>query len=85
MEYRREHFVSDDGSLRLTIDYDLCFYDQTGKQFVSTSFAHRARDFLVLEGKTPVGREHELKELLYRWHYVHRAVRNTFTVARCWD
>ncbi len=65
VEYRREHFVSDDGSLRLTIDYDLCFYDQTGKQFVSTSFAHRARDFLVLEGKTPVGREHELKELLY--------------------
>lgn len=65
VEYRREHFVSSDGGLRLTIDYDLAFYDQMGKQFVSTSFPLRKRDFIVVEGKTPVGRESELKELLF--------------------
>ncbi len=65
VEYRREHFISADRDLRLTIDYDLAFYDQTGKQFVSTQFPYRMRDFIVLEGKTPVGRERELKDLLY--------------------
>ncbi|MCC6510356.1 MAG: VTC domain-containing protein [Pirellulaceae bacterium] len=65
VEYRREHFISPDGQLRLTIDYDLAFYDQTGKQFLSTRFPQRLNDFMVLEGKTPVGRESELKQLLY--------------------
>ncbi len=65
VEYRREHFISADRDLRLTIDYDLAFYDQTGKQFVSTQFPYRKRDFIVLEGKTPVGREGELKALLF--------------------
>ncbi len=47
VEYKREHFIA--GDLRLTIDYDLAFYDQTGKQFLSTRFSgqasrvHRAR------------------------------------------
>ncbi len=65
VEYHREHFVSDDGDLRCTIDYNLAFYDQTGKQFLTTSFPHRMPDFMVLEGKTPVGREFELKQLFY--------------------
>lgn len=65
VEYRREHFVSDDRMLRCTIDYDLKFYDQTGKPFVSTAFGNRMHDFIVLEGKTPVGREAELKQLLF--------------------
>ena len=65
VEYRREHFISKDASLRFTIDYDLVFYNQTGKQFVSTEFGQPMRDFIVLEGKTPVGREAELKDLLY--------------------
>ena len=65
VEYRREHFISADRDLRLTIDYDLAFYDQTGKQFISTQFPCRKPDFMVLEGKTPVGRERELRDLLY--------------------
>jgi hypothetical protein len=65
VEYRREHFVSFDGALRITLDYDLAFYNQTGKTIVNTSFPHRLPDLVVVEGKTPVGRERELKQLLY--------------------
>jgi VTC domain-containing protein len=65
VEYRREHFASVDGSLRVTLDYDLAFYDQTGRTTVNTSFPHRLPNLIVVEGKTPVGRERELKELLY--------------------
>lgn len=64
-EYKREHFASGDGSLRITLDYDLAFYDQTGRRFMNTSFPHRLDDLIVIEGKTPVGREWELKRLLY--------------------
>lgn len=65
VEYRREHFASSEGSLRITLDYDLAFYDQTGRAIVNTSFPHRLPDFAVIEGKTPIGRERELKQLLY--------------------
>jgi hypothetical protein len=65
VEYKREHFTSNDGCLRVTLDYDLAFYDQTGKCFISTTFVQRMADFVLLEGKVPVGREQELKRLLY--------------------
>lgn len=64
VEYKREHFSSADKRLRITLDYDLTFYDQTGKRSISTSFPHRMADFLVVEGKTPVGAERELREML---------------------
>ena len=64
VEYKREHFVSDDGSLRVTLDYDLTFYDQLGRQSISTDFACRMDDLVVLEGKLPVGRETDLRRLL---------------------
>ena len=66
IEYKREHFVAatDNGFLRMTLDYDLAVYNQIGKSFISTSFAHRAQDFLLLEGKVPVGRELELMRVL---------------------
>ena len=65
VEYRREHFASADGRLRVTLDYDLAFYDQTGKQHISTSFPHRMPDMIVLEAKGPQGCHEEIKELLY--------------------
>ena len=65
VEYRREHFASFDAALRITLDYELAFYDQTGKTTVNTSFPHRLPNLVVVEGKTPVGRERELKQLLY--------------------
>lgn len=65
VEYKREHFASVDGRLRSTIDYDLKYYDQTGKRSVSLSFPQCKPGFVVLEGKTPVGCEGELQALFY--------------------
>ncbi|MFP6766520.1 MAG: polyphosphate polymerase domain-containing protein, partial [Planctomycetaceae bacterium] len=44
VEYKREHFESREANLRATLDYDLAFYDQTGKRNISTSFPHRLHD-----------------------------------------
>ena len=64
VQYNREHFASDDG-LRITLDYDLTYYDQTGRQMISTAFPRRLEGLVVLEGKTPVGREGELRRWLH--------------------
>ena len=64
VEYNREHFASDDG-LRITLDYDLTYYDQVARHSVSTSFPKRLEGLVVLEGKTPIGRESELRRWLY--------------------
>lgn len=64
VEYKREHFTTDDG-LRLTLDYDVVFYDQTGRQAISTSFPRRFEGLVVIEGKTPIGRESELRRWLH--------------------
>ena len=41
VEYRREHFASLDGLLRVTIDYDLAFYRQLGQQRLRMEFPCR--------------------------------------------
>jgi hypothetical protein len=64
VRYRREHFTSDDGGLRATIDYGISYFDQTGKSYISTSFG-LSQDLVVLEGKVPVGREYDLATLLH--------------------
>ena len=64
VEYNREHFTTDDG-LRITLDYDLSYYDQTGRRAISTSFPRRLEGLVVLEGKTPIGREAELRHWLH--------------------
>jgi len=53
-----------DQQIRITLDYALQFYDQTGKLQISTSFASKMHDFVVLEGKTPIGSESLLRRLL---------------------
>ena len=59
VEYRREHFVTQDASLaagvRLTLDYDLKFYDQTGRRSLRMDFARRLQDFVLIECKVPSG------------------------------
>jgi hypothetical protein len=65
VQYRREHFASDDGCLRVTLDYDITYYDQTGKGSISTSFPWRLERLVIVEGKTPIGREVELRRLFY--------------------
>lgn len=65
IEYQREHFVSLDGRLRVTLDYDIVYFDQTGRQRITTSFGRRHEGLVVLEGKTPVGCEDQLRSLLH--------------------
>jgi hypothetical protein len=65
VRYQREHFTAVGGPLRATIDYNICYFDQTGRQFISTSFGRRHEGLVVLEGKMPVGRERELRSMLH--------------------
>ena len=65
IEYKREHFASTDGCLRVTLDYDVAYYDQTGKPSISTAFVQRLEGLVVLEGKCPLGRESELRRLFH--------------------
>lgn len=65
VEYQREHFASADGLLRVTLDYGLAFYDQTGKRSISTSFPFRMPELLVMEVKGPEENLREVKELLH--------------------
>lgn len=65
VQYRREHFASADGRVRITLDYDLTYYDQVGKSRISTSFPRRQERLVVIEGKTPIGREAELQQLFF--------------------
>ncbi len=81
VEYQREHFASDDGALRVTLDYDITFYDQTGKSRISTSFPCRLERLVVIEGKTPIGREIELPQLFYPFRV--RATRCSKYVQGC--
>ncbi len=65
VEYRREHFASLDGLLRVTIDYDLTFYRQYGRQQLKLEFPCRMDRLAVLEGKTPIGSERELRDMFF--------------------
>ncbi|WP_419189747.1 polyphosphate polymerase domain-containing protein [Stieleria marina] len=64
VQYCREHFVTPDRSIRLTMDYALTFYDQFSKSRINTSFPATMGDFVVVEGKTAVGSEQQLRRLL---------------------
>lgn len=64
VQYKREHFLSPDTKIRITLDYALTFYDQYCKTQINTRFPKTLGDFTVLEGKTAVGSEWELRRLL---------------------
>ena len=61
-QYRRDYFVSPDGVIRCTLDYDQIFYDQ--RHTVRPNLIHRltANGIIVVEVKAPV----ELEERLER-------------------
>jgi hypothetical protein len=65
VQYRREHFVALAGAVRLTIDYDLTFCDQTGSHRISTRFPMRLVDRVILEAKGAHGMERDVRSLLY--------------------
>jgi hypothetical protein len=64
VQYCREHFVTPDRQIRITMDYGLTFYDQLCKSRVNTRFPVSMGDFVVVEGKTAVGSEQQLRRLL---------------------
>jgi len=64
VRYQREHFAAPESSLRATLDYDIVFFDQTGKRYMANEFGRSHDDFVVLEGKMPLGREQLLRSLL---------------------
>jgi len=65
VEYKREHFEARDAPVRMTLDYDLVFYDQTGKRAISTAFPQPMPNAVIVEGKTPPGGEQDVRDFLY--------------------
>jgi VTC domain len=57
VEYLREHFVAFESTratgVRLTLDYDLKFYDQTGRSGLNVDFGRKMQDFALIECKVP--------------------------------
>jgi hypothetical protein len=47
------------------VDYNITYFDQTGKRRMNTSFGRSHDGLVVLEGKMAVGRESELRTLLH--------------------
>lgn len=83
VEYKREHFVSRDEAVRATLDYDLKFYDQTGRRRIKLEFGKRMENMVVLEGKAPVGRERELLDMFAPMRL--RATRSSKYVNACME
>jgi hypothetical protein len=65
VEYKRRHFISPDKQIRLTIDFDLRYYDQTSRQSFNTKFGQPLPGLVIVEAKVPVGGEGELASLLH--------------------
>ena len=65
VEYKREHFADRFSPLRVTLDYDLVFYDQTGKRCISTAFPQPMIDTVIIECKSPPGREQDARDFLH--------------------
>ena len=81
VEYCREHFVTEDKEVRMTLDYNLAWYDQMGRQSVSTEFPVRMEGFAVVEGKLRPGNEARLQDVLHP--FVPRANRCSKYVHGC--
>lgn len=62
VEYRREHFAL--GRARLTLDYDLRVYPLLGMSRFARRFGERLPGITVIECKTPLAGEPELRPLL---------------------
>ncbi len=64
VEYQREHFVSPDEKIRLTLDYNLKFYDQVARRSWQFRFPTALENFVLIECKMPVGLEPLVAPLL---------------------
>jgi hypothetical protein len=64
-EYKREYFQARHDSVRITLDYDVTWYDQSGKLRPGKKFGVRDPGMVIVEGKSPVGKEIQLPQLLF--------------------
>jgi hypothetical protein len=63
--YQREHFFSPELRARLTLDYDLTFYDQRGASHPKTGTGHSLPEFVILEVKTAGDQAAGLQRILH--------------------
>ena len=64
-EYKREYFQARHDTVRITLDYDVTWYDQSGKHRPGKKFGVRDPEMVIVEGKSPVGKEIQLPQLLF--------------------
>jgi hypothetical protein len=64
-EYKREYFREYHSPVRITIDFDVTYYDQSGRRRPAKKFGVRTPEWIIVEGKAPVGEELRLRHLLY--------------------
>lgn len=65
VQYQREHFVSRELGLRMTLDYDLVFYDQTGRLSPVLGVGIPLEDLALIEAKSKVPAPQGLTQLLH--------------------
>lgn len=64
VRYKRQHFQTDDGSVRLTVDYDVGWVEQVGRPRITAGFASSLPEMVVLEAKAAPGLERRIRRLL---------------------
>jgi hypothetical protein len=65
VSYRRLHFVDPDSATRMTVDWDVQGFDQTGLQVPGARFGAPWHDATIVEVKTPIDREGDVCRVLY--------------------
>lgn len=65
VSYRRRHFRDPASGIRLTVDREICGYDQLGLRVPARRFGTPLEGVTVIEVKTPVGEEAKAAELLF--------------------
>jgi hypothetical protein len=64
-EYKREYFREHYSPVRITIDFDITYFDQSGRRRPGKKFGVRTPEWVIVEGKAPVGEELRLRRLLF--------------------
>jgi len=65
VSYKRRHFRNPTGQTRLTLDYDIVAYDQSGRLRPARKFGVQVGDQVVIEAKTPTEDDRTVRRLLH--------------------
>jgi hypothetical protein len=64
-EYKREYFEARHSPVRITVDYDVTWFNQSVRRYPGKSFGVRDPEMVIVEAKAPVGRETQLPHLFF--------------------